>query len=99
MSKNRRNTVEILNPLPGGAHYTSSKAARQFVRRGLAVFEAVDEAIRFLDQDRRFNRSSGMDGIGEAFWWRIGKTGGMAQQIGSIVIPAARKVKEKGRTT
>jgi hypothetical protein len=53
MSKLRRNTVQILNPLPGGVPYTTRKSARQFVRRGLAVFERGEDTIRFLDQDRR----------------------------------------------
>jgi hypothetical protein len=87
MSKLRRNTVQIVNPRPGGAPYTTSKSALQFVRRGLAVFEAGEGAIRFVDQDHRIKNSKKGDGIGGEFWWRLGKTGGMSQQIGSIVFP------------
>jgi hypothetical protein len=90
MSRIRQNSVEILNPIPGGSRYTTRKSAVQFVRRGLAVFEADDGAIRFLNQDRRTDCARGCDGIGGEFWWRLGKTGGMSQQIGSIVFPATR---------
>jgi hypothetical protein len=87
MSKTRRNTVQILNPLPGGTSYTTRKSALHFVRRGLAAFEAGGGAIRFLDQGRRIRTSEVSDRIGGEFWWRLGKTGGMWQQIGSIVFP------------
>jgi hypothetical protein len=88
MSKPRLNTVQILNPLPEGANYTTRKSARQFVRRGLATFESGEAAIRFLDQTRRTIVGRG-DGIGGEFWWRHGKTGGMSQLIGGIIFPAA----------
>jgi hypothetical protein len=91
MSRTRLNTVQILNPLLGGAQYTTRKSAVQFVRRGLAVFEAGEGTIRFLDQDRRVISRTVGDGIGGEFWWRLGKTGGMSQQIGSIVFPVAHK--------
>jgi hypothetical protein len=91
MSKTRLNTVQILNPLPGGAQYTTRKSALQFVQRGLAVFEAGDGAIRFLGQGRRIEGGKGSDGVGGEFWWRLGKTGGMSQQIGSIVFPVTHK--------
>jgi hypothetical protein len=93
MSKTRPNTVQIVNPLPSGAQYTSHKSALQFVRRGLAVFEAGDTAIRFLHQDRliELELSKGGNRGGGQFWWRPGKTGGMVQQIGSIVFPMARR--------
>jgi hypothetical protein len=87
MSKTRTNTVRIINPLPGGSKYTSHKCALQFVRRGLAVFEADYSAIRFLNQDHRINRARRSDRNGGHFWWRIGTTGGVAQRIGSIVYP------------
>ena len=35
MSTTRSNTVQILNPAPDGAQYTTRKSAQQFVRRGL----------------------------------------------------------------
>jgi hypothetical protein len=91
MSRLRRNTVQIVNPLPGGVPYTTRKSALQFVRRGLAVFEGGYEAIRFLDQDRRVISRTVGDGIGGEFWWRLGKTGGMSQQIGSIIFPVKSK--------
>jgi hypothetical protein len=93
MSRIRRHTVEILNPLPGGASYTTRRSALQFVRRGLAAFEG-DHAIRFLNQDRRIERANSSDGLGGNFWWRLGKTGGMVQQIGSVVLPRVRKRRE-----
>jgi hypothetical protein len=92
MSRIRKNAVEILNPLPGGASYTTRKSAIQFVRRGAAAFES-DHAIRFLNQDRRIKPTNTSDGIGGEYWWRRGKTGGVVQRIGSIVFPAARKRK------
>src|ERR1019366_3331693 len=91
MSKARSNTVQILNPLPGGTQYTTHKSAIQFVRRGLAVFAIGGGAIRFLNQDLRTNCAKSCDGIGGEFWWRRGMTGGMCQQIGSIVFPVMRK--------
>ncbi len=97
MSRIRQNTVEILNPLPGGASYTTRRSALQFVRRGLAAFEG-DRAIRFLDQERRIERANGSDGIGGEFWWRRGKTGRMVQQIGSIIFPTAPKRHEADKT-
>jgi hypothetical protein len=93
MSRIRQNSVEILNPIPGGARYTTRKSALQFVRRGLAAF-ASDHAIRFLDQARRFESRKHCDDIAGEFWWRLGKTGGMVQQIGSAVLPRARKRRE-----
>ena len=95
MSKLRRNIVEIVNPLPGGAPYTTWKSAHQFVRRGLAVFEAGGNAIRFLNQERRTNNGEVRDRIGGEFWWRMGMTGGMVQQIGSIVFPVHKAGKAK----
>jgi hypothetical protein len=92
MSRIRKNIVGILNPLPGGASYTTRKSAVQFVRRGLAAFEN-DHAIRFLNQDRRIKPANSSDGDGE-FWWRPGKTGGMVQRIGSIIFPTTRKRSE-----
>jgi len=50
MSIRRSKTVQIINPLPGGSSFTSYKRALQFVRRGLATFEAQEAAIRFTDQ-------------------------------------------------
>jgi hypothetical protein len=91
MSRIRQNSVEILNPIPGGARYTTRKSALQFVRRGLAVFEAGEGAVRFLHQDRRIESIKGSDAVGGEFWWRLGKTGGMVQQIGSAVLPRAPK--------
>ena len=93
MSRIRQNVVDILNPLPGGASYTTRRSALQFVRRGLAAFES-DHAIRFLDQERRIERANSSDGVGVEFWWRLGKTGGMVQQIGSVVLPRVRKRRE-----
>jgi hypothetical protein len=97
MSKVRLNTVEILNPLPGGAQYTNRKSAVQFVRRGLAIFEC-EGSIRFLNQDRGTVRRNGGDGIGGEFWWCLGKTGGMTQQIGSIVFPVTHKADKAHRS-
>jgi hypothetical protein len=90
MSKTRATTVQIINPFPGGAHYTSRKSALQFVRRGLAVLEANNTVLRFLDQDRRSNERRKDDRVGGHYWWRIGKTGGFAQGIGSIVYPLSK---------
>jgi hypothetical protein len=99
MSRIRLNTVQILNPLPGGVQYTTRKSALQFVRRGLAIFEAGERAIRFLDQDRRVKKNSQFnDGIGGEFWWRLGKTGGMSQQIGSIVFPVTPEADKEHRS-
>jgi hypothetical protein len=92
MSKTRPNTVQIVNPLPGGARYTSPKSAIQFVRRGRAAFEDGNTSIRFLTQDHRSNTARRSDLDGGHFRWRIGTTGGFAQRIGSIVYPT-----EKGR--
>jgi hypothetical protein len=97
MSRIRQSVVDILNPLPGGASYTTRRSALQFVRRGLAAFES-DHAIRFLNQERRIARANSSDGIGGEFWWRRGKTGGMVQQIGSITFPMARKRREADKT-
>jgi hypothetical protein len=85
MSKIRRNTIQVINPLPGGSPYTTRKSADAFVRRGLVVFEAGDGAIRFLDQDRRIIRGEGRDRSGGEYFWRVGKTAGMAQAICSKV--------------
>jgi hypothetical protein len=93
MSRIRQNIVDILNPPPGGASYTTRRSALQFVRRGLAAFES-DHTIRFLNQERRIERANSSDGIGGEFWWRLGKTGGMVQQIGSAVLPRVRKRRE-----
>lgn len=90
MSKARVNTIQILNPLAGGARYTSRKSALQFVRRGLAVLEADNTALRFLDQDRRSLDRKQNDPIGGRFWWRRGKTGGFAQLIGSNIYPLSQ---------
>jgi|ERR1035438_4753370 hypothetical protein len=98
MSKIRRNTIQVINPLPGGASYTTQKSADDFVRRGLAVFEANDGAIRFLDQDRRIIRGEERDRSGGEFWWRLGTTGGMTQQIGSIVFRGANKPRKAHRS-
>jgi hypothetical protein len=84
MSRIRHNAVQILNPLPGGAHYTTLKSARQFVRRGLAVFESAD-AICFLNQERRASLQSDLEGTDGVFCWRRGETGGMVQMLGSLV--------------
>jgi len=92
MSKGRANTVQIVNPLPQGAQYTSYKTALQFVRRGLAVFEGSAKAIRFLDQDRRIDIARGGDQGDGHFGWRIGKTSGFTQRMGSIFYPM-----DKGR--
>ena len=97
MSRIRANMVAILNPPPGGAGYTTRKSALRFVRRGLAVFEGGDAAIRFVDQHRRVERSSSRDNLGGDFWWRLGMTGGMVQQIGSAVLPRAPKRRQGGK--
>lgn len=97
MSKVRLNTVQILNPLPGGSQYTNRTSALQFVRRGLAIFECKG-SIRFLNQDRRTVGGNGGDGIGGEYWWRLGKTGGMTQQIGSIVFPVTHKADKAHRS-
>ncbi len=89
MSRFRFKTVQILNPLPGGAQYTTRKSALQFVRRGLAFFESGGGAIRFLNQSPRIAGSQ-HDGIGGKFWWRYGKTGKMSQIIGNVAFPAPR---------
>lgn len=96
MSRIRQSTVEILNPLPGGVSYTTRRSALQFVRRGLAAFES-DRAIRFLNQDRRIERANSSDSVGGEFWWHLGKTGGMVQQIGSAVLPRVRKRREEDK--
>jgi hypothetical protein len=98
MSRVRQNSVEILNPIPGGARYTTRKSARKFVRRGLAVFEDGDAAVRFLDDQRRTEPADSSGGAGGEFWWRLGKTGGMVQQIGSAVRPRVRKRREEDKT-
>jgi hypothetical protein len=97
MSRIRQNVVDLLNPLPGGASYTTRRSALQFVRRGLAAFES-EHAIRFLNRERRIARANGSDGIGGEFWWRRGKTDGMVQQIGSITFPMARKRRKADKT-
>ena len=84
MSKIRRNAVLIQNPLPGGATYTTRKAALGFIRRGLAVFAAPD-SIRFLDQARRIETAPAQDGTDGIFRWHRGKTGRMVQLLGSAV--------------
>jgi hypothetical protein len=96
MSKPRSNTVQILNPAPGGAQYTTRKSAQQFVRRGLAVFEAGDAAIRFLNQSRRAVGSR--DGISGDFWWHHGKSGGMSQLLGTLIVQAVRKARATDRS-
>jgi hypothetical protein len=93
MSKTRATTVQIINPLLGGSHYTSRKSALQFVRRGLAVSEANNTVLRFLDQDRRSDEGRNIDRIGGHFWWRIGRTGGFAQGVGSIFYPMSKASK------
>jgi len=96
MSRIRQNTVEILNPLPGGVSYTTRRCALQFVRRGLAAFES-DRAIRFVNQDRRIERANSSDGVGGDYWWRLGMSGGMVQQIGSAVLPRVPKRRQGGK--
>lgn len=91
MPKTRHNTVRIVNPLPGGAQYTSNRSASEFVRRGLAVLDGEGTAIRFLDQTRRIHQAQRSDGGDSQFRWRLGKTGGMVQRIGSIVYPIAHE--------
>jgi hypothetical protein len=86
MSKSRTNTVQIVNPRPGGASYTSRRSALGFVRRGLAIFEPDENALRFINLERRERNRGHDDGQGESFWWRRGTTGGMVQRIGSVVI-------------
>lgn len=81
MSRLRRNAALIENPYRGGAAYTSSKAARGFIRRGLAV-SVGPNAIRFVEQGRRTLEGPGVDGT---FQWRRGITGGMVQMLGSTV--------------
>lgn len=41
-------TIEIINPMPGGSWYTSVKKAHEFVRSGRAVIE--DGMLRFIDR-------------------------------------------------
>ena len=84
MSKIRRNAVLIQNPLPGGAKYTTRKAALGFIRRSLAVFAAPD-SIRLLDQARRIETAPAQDGTDGIFRWHRGKTGRMVQLLGSAV--------------
>lgn len=45
-------TVSIINPLAGGARYTSRKRAEHFVRRGAAAYTPAG-ALRFIDQGKR----------------------------------------------
>jgi hypothetical protein len=84
MSRIRRNAVLIQNPLPGAAKYTTRKAARGFIRRGLSVFAAPD-SIRFLDQARRVETAPAQDGTDGIFRWHRGKTGRVVQLLGSTV--------------
>jgi len=86
MSRIRRNTVQIVNPALGGAQYTSTKSARQFVRRGIAAFEGGDGAIRFVDQKLRERHPPNGD-CSDEFRWRFGITGGMAQVVASRIAP------------
>src|SRR5690348_402709 len=88
MSRIRRNTVQIVNPAPGGAQYTSTKSARQFVRRGLATFEDGESAIRFVHQNPQEPCQPNGD-CGNEFWWRFGITGGMVQAVASRVVPTS----------
>jgi hypothetical protein len=84
MSIHRRKIVQIINPVPGGAQYTTDKAALQLVQRGRAVWEANQTALRFIDQVQA--PMGGTGGAGEElFRWRRGISGGMAQIVGSAV--------------
>ena len=82
MSRSRKDTVQIVNPIPNGAHYTSRKSALQFVRRGVAAFENGESAIRFLNQRRQELRRGDPD-CGDEFHWRVGITGKMVQVMAS----------------
>ena len=48
MKPSQSDRVRIVNPVPGGSAFTSLRAAREFHRRGRAVFEGPS-AIRFID--------------------------------------------------
>lgn len=90
MSIQRRGSVSIINPVSGGAHYTTFKTALQFVRRGRAVWEVDGSAIRFIDQFQ-LSQSGGSGGAGDGvFRWHRGISGGMVQVLGSAARPFSR---------
>ncbi len=101
MSIHRRRIVQILNPVPGGGQYTTYKSALGSVRRGLAVFEADGAAMRFTDPVRH-PQGSGSGDVGEGVLrWHRGKTGGMAQLLGSRALGGVEtdRVESPGPTT
>lgn len=77
MPQGKPDTVEILNPLPGGSRYTSRKNALRMVRRGIAV--ASGDAILFPTREwlTQLNRKEALDRMDDGFveqrggilWW------------------------------
>jgi len=45
----------------------------------------------FWIRNQRIKRPNCSDGDGKVSWWRLGKTGGIVQRIGSAVLPIERK--------
>ena len=78
VSQGKSSTVEILNPLPGAARYTSRKNALRMVRRGIAVASG-DDAILFPTREwlSRLNAKEAQDRLDDGFveqrggvlWW------------------------------
>ena len=46
-------SVQIVNPVPGGARVLSYRHARRYVRQGRAEWVKGQPAIRFLDNEHR----------------------------------------------
>ena len=82
MSIPRRRIVQIINPVAGGAQYTTHKAALQLIRRGRAVRTADGLAIRLTDQVQASHCGGSGDEQG-VFQWHRGISDGMAQFLGS----------------
>jgi hypothetical protein len=87
MSIQRRSIVQIINPMCGARRYTAHKSAIQLVRRGRAVWEADGSAIRLTDPVQAPQRGAS-GGAGEGvFQWHRGRSGGLAQVLGSMAMP------------
>jgi hypothetical protein len=83
MSTPRRGIVQIINPVSGESRYTTRKSAMQLVRRGRAMWDADESAIRLTDQVQASNCGE-RGGAGQGFFqWHRGVSGGMAQVLGS----------------
>ena len=69
--------------MPGGARYTTQKAAARLVRRGRATWETDRGAIRLTDLVLA-SQCHGSGAVGQGvFQWHRGISGGMVQILGS----------------